>query len=174
MAKGSPPDTGAARILLDEPGHLIVHAWKNILVFIWVGDAPAALMRKLGPIVEAHVREVGRVSVVSVVAKISELPDESRRQAYKEFVAAHGAMFAHQVIVIEREGFIGSAVRGFITGLVLLTRQSYTVHVTSSVEDAAAWLPVRHATVTGVAVDPVELTRVVARARSDTLARPTS
>lgn len=173
MPKGSPPDTGATRILLDEPGHLIVHAWKNILVFVWVGDGPAELMRKLVPIIGAHSRELGRLSVVSIVAKISELPDETRRQAYKDFIAAHGAKLAHQIIVIEREGFMGSALRGFITGLLLVTRLHHTVQVASTVEEAAAWLPAKHEALTGVVVDSNELARVLVRTRGEALSRPT-
>jgi hypothetical protein len=165
-------NTGEARILLEEPGHLIVRAWKNVLVFVWTGDAPVALMRKLGPLLAAHAREVGRVSIVSVVAKISELPDESRRHAYKEFYATHSADIGHQVIVIEREGFMGSAVRGLITGLLLVTRQHFMVHVTSTVEEVASWLPAKHAAATSVVLDPAELTKMLLAVRGAALNRP--
>ena len=169
MPKGPTADTSAARILLEEPGHLVVHGWKNILIFVWTRDAPVELMRRLGPVLESFARDVGMLSIVSIVAQISVLPDESRRQAYKEFVGKHGARLGHQAIVIDREGFMGSAVRGFITGLLLVTRQHQMIHVTSTVAEAAAWLPAKHAAATGVVLDPEELTQVLSRARGDAL-----
>src|ERR1700712_4470652 len=106
MPNRSLPATDITRVLIDEPESLMVHGWKNVIIFVWLGDAPAELMRKLGPVFEAYASELGRLSVVSVIVKIAELPDEIRRQAYKEFLAAHGARFSHLAIVLEREGFV--------------------------------------------------------------------
>ena len=163
MPQGSLPATDITRILIDEP-ELLVHGWKNVIIFVWLGDAPAELMRKLGPIFEAYAREVGSLSVVSVIRNVAELPDESRRQAYKEFLVAHGARFSHLVVVLERDGFVGSAIRGLMTGLLLVTRQQHAIHVVSSLEEVADWLPDKHAAATGVLLDPRELSKVLQRA----------
>jgi hypothetical protein len=174
MAKGPASDVDGVRTLVDEPGQLFLFAWKNILIFVWHGDAPVELMRKLGPVFEAQARDHGRLSVVSIVGNVGQLPDESRRQAYREFLVAHGAKFAHLALVLEREGFIGSAIRGLVTGLLVVTRQQHTVHVASTVQEVANWLPAKHAASTGVELDPAQLVRVLTRARAQAASRTSS
>jgi hypothetical protein len=174
MPKGSLPATDITRVLIDEPERLLVHAWKNVIIFIWLGDAPAELMRKLGPVFEAYAREAGTLSVVSLVGNVAELPDESRRQAYKEFLLAYGARFSQLVVVLERAGFVGSAIRGLMTGLLLMSRQQHAIHVVSTLEEVAAWLPAKHAATTGVVLDARELINVLQRARAEGMARAPS
>jgi hypothetical protein len=173
MLKGSAENNDDLRTIMDIPGEIFLFSWKNVLIFVWRGDASAELMRKLGPIFDTLAREVGRFSVVSIVVAVGALPDESRRQAYREFLVVHGAKFAHMAIVLEREGFIGSAVRGLVTGLLLVTRQHHVVHVVSTTDEVAAWLPAKHVSSTGVAIDPAELTRILARARAVALSTST-
>jgi hypothetical protein len=170
MRRGSLPDTGTARILLDEPEQLIVHAWKNLLVCVWLGDGPAHVMRKFGSLVELQAREVGPLSVVTFVLNVAVMPDEGRRQAYKDLAVAVGANIAHAAIVLELDGFVGSAVRALITGILLMTRHQHTVHVMSRVEDVPGWLVAKHTAATGVALDPAELTQLLARVRTEALA----
>lgn len=164
MAKGSLPGSADLRLILDEPGEVVGYAWQNVVVFVWRGDATAGLMRKLGPLLESLTGEVGRLSIVSIVPAVAQLPDEGKRQAYKEFIDDYGSLLANVALVIERKGFLGSAVRGLLTGLLLMTRHEYTTHVMSTIAEVAAWLPSKHAATTGVRVDPVELTRVLERA----------
>lgn len=166
MTTGFSSDLAGARSLLHEPGHVFVAAWKNVVVFVWSGDATVELMRKLGPIFETLTRDVGRISVISIVTRVLALPDDRKRQAYREFLEAHGPKMAHMAMVLEREGFVGSAVRGLVTGLLLLTSQRYAVHVTGTLDDVVTWLPPKHAVSTGIELDPTELLQAITQARA--------
>jgi hypothetical protein len=146
-----------------------VFAWKNVLITVWSGDASVELLKTLGRVVEAKVREVGRVSSVNIVVNVPALPNDEKRQAYKAFTAKNAARYAHMVVVLEGEGFMFSAVRGLVTGLLMATRQQYGVGVMNNIDEVTLWLPARHATSTGVTLVPAELREVLGRARAQAL-----
>jgi hypothetical protein len=171
MPTGSLRDNDSLRELFAEPSAMMLYAWKNVVISVWLGDAPVELMRRLRPVFTTHLREVGQVSIISLVTVVGDLPDEPRRRAYRELITAHGASFASVAMVLEREGFIGSAIRGLMTGLLMITGRQQILHVVSNVEQAAAWLPAKHAAATGVVLEPTEIVRVVKEARARAMAR---
>jgi hypothetical protein len=166
MAMGSLRDDGELRELLADPGTMLLYAWKNVLIVVWIGDAPVELMRRLKSALSLHLRELGMVSVVSVVTAVGELPDDDKRRAYKEVIAAHGGSFANVAMVMEREGFVSSAIRALMTGLLMVAGRQQTFNVAGNVEQAATWLVPRHAAATGVQLELAELVRVVKQARA--------
>jgi hypothetical protein len=166
MAKNISPERGRLRELFHDPERVTVFAWKNVVILVWRGDATVDVMRQLGLMFEAQVVEAGRMSVVSLIQSVAELPGEEKRQAYKEFMATHGAKFTYVALVLDHQGFLGSAVRALVIGLMLVTGNQQTVKVVSSIGEVAQWLPAKHAASTGVVLDAKELESALEEARS--------
>jgi hypothetical protein len=165
MASETSADNGRVHVIFRAPA-LDVFAWKNVIIFTWRGDATAELLSRVGPVIEARFREVGLMSCINIVQKIFSLPNEEQRQAFKKISDKTVGKYACVVIVLEGTGFFFSAARGLITGLLVVTRQHYTVNIASNVDEVVQWLPEKHATATGVTIDSRELKEALSTARS--------
>lgn len=163
MASESSADGERAHAIFRAP-ELDVFAWKNVIVFVWRGNATADLLLKVAPVIEARWRAVGLMSCVNLVQKIFSLPNEEQRQAFKKISEKVTGKYATVVIVLEGTGFFFSAARGLVTGLLVVTRQQYTVNIASNIAEVVRWLPDKHMAATGVPLDPAELEAVLTTA----------
>jgi hypothetical protein len=156
-------------VLVDEePGMFVFATYANVNMFIWSGFATGAITDRL----EQHVaRQVPMnpygLSTVHVMTDTAGPPTPEARRGFAETGRRWEKSIIAVSLVIEREGFWGSALRSAVTGIqMLLRRADYPIHVHASIAETAAWLPSKHLARSGVKLDPSELLRALQGARS--------
>jgi hypothetical protein len=144
----------------------VAYAWKNVDVIVWSGSGSGPGVRSCKLLLQQRLHEVGKVSVVHVALPLAGMPDAEGRKEFNAMAERFSKMVGCIVSVIEREGFVGSALRGLTTSIYALTSR-HTAHcVVRTVAEAAAWLPAPHLRGTGVELDPTELGSVFAAIRA--------
>lgn len=121
--------------------HQALFAWKNVGVVIWRGATDAAGVRRIEYMAaEVLSRHPERMVIMGIVETTAVPPSEEMRvlsAATNDRLAQRGAIaFAG---VFAQSGFFGSLVRGIVTGLTLLARNSYPFKVFSGHREAVAW-----------------------------------
>lgn len=122
--------------------HQATYVWKKLAVVAWRGACDAAAIRRIEvATMMALDNSAGKCVTLGIVEPTAvPLSDEMRTltAASNERMYRAGALgFAG---VVAQSGFFGSVVRGIVTGLTLLSRNSYPFRVFDGHRDALAWL----------------------------------
>jgi hypothetical protein len=157
---------GSFTLLATYADEYAAYAWKNVDVIVWVGSGSGPGVRSCKLLLQQRLTDIGKVSVVHVALPATGMPDAEGRKEFHLMAERFSKMVGCIVSVIERGGFVGSALRGLTTSIYALTSRHTTHCVVRTVAEAAAWLPEPHARATGVALDPAELGRVFAAIRA--------
>jgi hypothetical protein len=170
------PTPSGFRVIDEEPNVYALAMYKNVNIFVWVGAARGDITDRFMQIVAAQMpHHPNGLSTVHVMTHLSAPPSAEARRGFAEIAKR----FLHSVVsvslVIEREGFWGSAMRSAVTGVqLLLQRADYPVKVHASVEETAQWMPTQHAARSGIKLDPGEFLTALRSARAYTLAQANS
>jgi hypothetical protein len=107
------------------------------------------------------------LSTVHVMTESAGPPTHEARRGFAETGRRWEKSIRCVSLVIEREGFWGSALRSAVTGIqMLLNRANYPIEVHASIAETAAWLPSRHFARSGVRLDPGGLLNALHSART--------
>lgn len=157
----------------EEPGLYTFAMHRNVNVFVWVGSATGALTERVGKIVANQVAHNTRgLSTVHVMTPLASPPSAEARRGFAEIGQRHLSSIVSVSLVIEREGFWGSAMRSAVTGIQLLLQcAEYPIKVHSSIAETAAWMPLNHLARSGVRLDAVEFLSALQTARAYTIER---
>jgi len=150
----------------EEPGVLRFYGWRNVDLAIWDATPSLASAAQLGRLCSAR----ARTSTEPVSAVVVITPDAGPIQrdvwdALRRAATCRRAKFAGLYFVLEHEGFVASAIRGMLTGYLLLAKNPPPLRVVRTVLQAATLIGDRHERDTGVPVDAGELLRVLENAR---------
>jgi hypothetical protein len=159
-------------MLIDqEPGLYTFAMYKNVNIFVWTGSAPGQLTDRIAQIVAGQVAQHPQgLSTVHVMTHLSSPPSPEARRGFAEIGKRFQASVVSVSLVIEREGFWGSAMRSAVTGVqLLLQRADYPIKVHASVNETAAWMPMHHMARSGVKLDTVEFHAALKAVRAYTL-----
>lgn len=160
--------------LIDEEPNLYTFAMhKNVNIYVWVGAARGDITDRSKQIVAEQVAQFPQgLSTVHVMTHLAQPPTPEARRGFAEIGERFQSSVISVSLVIEREGFWGSAMRSAVTGVQLLMgRADYPMKVHASVDEAAAWMPTQHATRSGVRLDPGEFLIALQSVRAYTLAQ---
>lgn len=156
-------------VLVDEePGTFVFVTYANVNIYVWVDSATGPIADRL----EQHVaRQVPQspngLSTVHVMTDTAGPPTPDARRGFAETALRWEKSIRCVSLVIERQGFWGSALRSAVTGIqMLLKRVDYPVEVHASIGETAAWLPSRHHARSGIKLDPAGLLKALQSARA--------
>lgn len=145
-----------------------VWLWRNVCIFAWTGQVTGEATDELGRIVKRAIAMVPagrRFSGVHLVPNKLEIPDAGGRSGLVQLLTTFSPHFGCIGILVGGVGFWASAIRSFITGLLVLV-PGFDVRVVASLEELTSWLPDGHRKHTGVSIDPDELSQAVSACRS--------
>ena len=157
----TPPPGSLFHLFHRQGEEYVAYSWQNLDVILWLGSATGPGARSLNQLTRTRMREGRKYSAIHTVLAGAGLPDEEGRKELNLQAERSTKSLGCLVAVIERQGFAGSAIRAFVSGVFALTAQEAVRRVVASMEDAAAWLPEAHARTTGVRLDPTELRGVL-------------
>jgi len=104
------------------------------------GGGPQMISASLG---QAE-RVIGsKFAVLVVVAANTPSPDSALRAELARLVKKYEPAYECSAYVVEGEGFQAAAIRGLVTGVMLLARSAAPTKVFASVSDAARWFAPR-------------------------------
>lgn len=165
MTSATPSATSEPRVFYQTEG-CVFAGWHNVLIAIWTTQGTGPLAQKLGeyarPFSKAHPEGF---SNVHIIGKKPPLPTSEAREKLLSLMSDFADNVACIGTVLEGSGFWASAVRSFIVGLRLVAPRTFEMQTYASVPELIKWLVPPHAARTGVALDPVELERVLASLR---------
>ncbi len=147
----------------EEPGVFVFATYSNVNILVWVGSASGAITDRIERIVAQQVPANPQgLSTVHVMTTLSTPPDAEARHGFAETARRWEHTIMCVSLVIEREGFWGSAMRSALTGIQMLVSPGhYPIKVHSSIAEAAVWLPKNHLARSGVKLDPEDFLSVL-------------
>lgn len=157
----------------EEPGVFAFATYSNVNILVWTDSATGAITERY----EQHVaRQVPLsphgISTVHVITESARPPTLEARRGFAETGRRWEKSICCVSVVIERQGFWGSALRSAVTGIqMVLRRAEYPVEVHANISETAAWLPIRHHARSRVRLDSVALLQALEGVRAYTLER---
>ncbi len=110
-----------------------------VYVVIWRNETTLAGARHLASGF-AEFRTPGKAhGLVTIIEQGAPLPPAEPRDIIASFLKAASEHLVVSAVVFEGEGFRGAAVRGVVTGLTMLARQSYPHRVFATIDEASSW-----------------------------------
>ena len=149
-----------------EPGEFWFGAWRSFNVIVWYKGASLDAVRRLDRTNPARTQAHERISTAYIAMPTAVPPSAEVRDALNAMHNQWGHTVGAGVVVIERAGVLGLAIRSAVTGMIMLAPKHYRVKVCDTVEVAAPWLAEHHARSTGVQVDAEDLLAVLRYART--------
>jgi hypothetical protein len=154
----------------EEPGVYVFGAHANVNIMA-VGSATAEITDRYQHIVARQVPASPRgLSTVHIMTAMSTPPTPEARRGFAEIARRYESSIVCASLVIEREGFWGSAMRSAITGIqLLLAPGDYPIKVHASIYECASWMPRNHSARSGIKLDPALLLGALAGVRNRAL-----
>jgi hypothetical protein len=170
------PSQSGFRLIDEEPNVYTFAMHRNVNIYVWVGAARGDITDRSKQIVAEQVPQYPQgLSTVHVMTHLAAPPTPEARRGFAEIGERFQSSVISVSLVIEREGFWGSAMRSAVTGVQLLMgRADYPVKVHASVEETAVWMPTQHAQRSGVRLDPGEFLTALRSVRAYTVAQAES
>lgn len=122
---------------------LVVGAWRDLLVYHWLGPASAELHRRSNDVIArlAAARADGKIAILTVVdAPRITLPDAAMRREIASAVTRLEGSKKAEALVVRTEGMVAAAVRSITAGAMLLRTTPSPTRVAATVQDACTWL----------------------------------
>lgn len=165
----SPPADTYARhsVLHVEPGIYQYHAWQNVNVGVWVGQATYEATLKLIDVGKEMRRRypAGHSSIVFILDKLAAPTPEARELLARFF--SDGTSLMCNAVVLEGEGFWASGLRAMISNTHRGAAGSVQLRVGTSIDEILSWFPEAHAKCTGIALKSAELRPVLHEIRRE-------
>jgi hypothetical protein len=155
----------------EEPGVYVFAVHSNVNIMVWVGAATGEITDRYQHIVARQVPVSPRgLSTVHIMTALAEPPTSEARRGFADVARRFESSIVSAALVVEREGFWGSAMRSAITGIQLLFAPgNYPMKVFAGVGEAAAWMPRQHSARSGVKLDPALFRAVLEGVRNRAL-----
>jgi len=159
----TPP--GKLTLVAASEAHYGFWLYRNVAINHWRGDLTSEGVAKLAELTSGRLQECpeGVASIHWVDAGVS-LPSAQVRSRLSEIIARYPGHIMSVGAVIESEGFVASALRSALTGIVLLAPKKIPVRVFGKLDALASWLPDVHQRTTGVSVTSEELATNIRKA----------
>ena len=130
-------------------------AYRDVNITVWHASGDETAVHSLEPATAVRISRFTRgVSGVHLITHAAGMPTSGARSALVAQARKWSGQTAAVAVVIEHAGFYGSAMRSAVTGIQLLAKAEFEIHVFASVREAADWLPGPHGARTGTVLDP--------------------
>jgi hypothetical protein len=129
--------------VVSEPDLLLVR-WRNV-VMLGMRTSPHAqavdcMSREVHRLREQGVRGTALIHLVRSLPKKPPPPDAETREAYLRMMREKDTPVRCSAVVMTDSGFTAALARSVLTGLMLVTRPTYTTKVFSSENEACDWI----------------------------------
>jgi hypothetical protein len=129
-----------ATIVTFDADHCIA-TYNGTFVQIWRASTTSRAVSGLRSAARAHAaRWPGPISAVILIEQAASLPDGDMRKQVAAFWSDLGARLLCTAVVQEGDGFRAAAVRGLMTGLMLLSRPTSPYKIFRTIGEASAWV----------------------------------
>lgn len=117
--------------------------WRNVMIAYFRGPADLARMRGF----RATQKELSRQGDPVGCVIVSDLEDgakmdldEDTRREIQSAITAYNDRDLAVAVAVEVQGFLGTAVRALVSGLMLLARPKYPMKIFGGRQEGARWL----------------------------------
>jgi hypothetical protein len=157
-------DDGPIRLEI-APEVLTIYWVDNIGILVWHLPPTAAVVEALHRSSESRRKQYPTgMSFVHIGRVQLALLDPDARDAFVRITRELQGYVAAAVFLAKASGFMASALRSIVTGVLVLARSTSDIHYCDNPESVLTWLPPRHAAKTGVTIDFERLRRVLLEA----------
>jgi serine/threonine protein kinase len=141
----TPHGDGELEALLVDPAVRVGRASPGLLVVRWAETPDVGSVARLDAALVRAMRDRGsrRVAIMPVVEASKPQPGPGARAALARMMERHDAAIYAVAYVVLGTGFQAAALRGTITGLMLLARHTHPTKVSATVPLAIRWLTSR-------------------------------
>ena len=149
-------ETAALELLGQHPGVFSVHIYAEVVLITWHGATTLESMPTFEALTaQCRERFPRGFSAAHLITSLHpRMPDAATRDELARINESHEDVAACCAVVIPIQGFLGSALRGLVTAIVLKTRRSNVeLNIVGTLEAAAEWLAAAHTAKTGRSVD---------------------
>jgi hypothetical protein len=144
---------------------------ENVVVFFTraapAPDVIARLSAQVDVVARRHPQGTGYLHVIAPREGASLGDDAAAREGFTGIMRRAEPHGRGAAVVIERDGFLGAALRAMITTIVLAVRPKIPIKVFAAVEEAAAWLATTLANAGAPGPAAAELVAAVRELRTD-------
>lgn len=145
----------------------VMATWRNITLGVWAGEATVTLATQFANVADQAVAQSSsKLSSVHLIINDAPVPGAEARAVLDALAERHAARTACVATMIEGSGFRVSAMRSFLTGMLVLRRQPFKVKTCATIDEVANWMAERHTEDSGVAVTSDELRTVLSTLRA--------
>jgi hypothetical protein len=158
-------------IQAQKDAEVVVAAHRNVSIIAWVGAATAQGVELMSATAPARFEAYPQgLSIVHVVTEHAEMPSGGARDALIRQARQYGERVSVVSVIIERSGFAASALRGAVTGVMMVAPGMFARRVHGSIFEAAIWFPATHASRTRVTLDSTRFRETVEAVRNYAIA----
>ena len=146
----------ALELLGESPGVFSMHLLNETLLITWYGVSTLESTAAYDALcVQARKRFREPLACVHLLTvTVPRMPDAQTRDELTRVNQEHEVLVSACAVVIPVAGFIGSALRGLVTAIVLKTqRTTQNLKIVGSAEAAVEWLAPAHQAATGKQLD---------------------
>ena len=141
-----------------------LYGYENITVIVWHAKPTVAAAQQLARVSQRRRAEFAHgISAVHLVQATFQMPDGPTRDEFVKLLRDGGGKLAVLCVIVGEGGFWASALRSLITGLRVLSRDSFDMAVHTDIAEAVEYLQPRHLAKTGVDVSAEQLTGVLTK-----------
>ena len=129
--------------------------YRNVLILGWYGKANVEAAREFGTLAESALAQSQQamISTVHWIDRAVGIPDSQTRDALLKVGDDFRERTACVAAIIVGDGFWASAMRGVVTGLVVLAPRTFAMRTFASTQEVLGWLPTEHAARSGIDLD---------------------
>lgn len=130
--------------------------WHSILIGVWAIPSTLETVAELEKLTKLLCASWPKFSSIHLVIKRAPLPGAEVRAAYKEMLRRYSDRLACASLLLEGDGFWASAVRAFLTGILMFERRA-EVRTFGHLEPLVEWMAQMHTAETDGRLTPGEL-----------------
>jgi hypothetical protein len=146
---------------------LSLYLFENVAIIAWHKASSAADIAVLYELVcKQKAQYPAGMSFIHIGQVRHESVKDEPRAEFIRCLRDLNSYIVATAIVTHASGFLASALRSVVTGLLVLARISHDLRFHESVEEIFEWLPAKHEQATGVKLDIEQLRAVMAKAQS--------
>jgi hypothetical protein len=157
--------TPELQLVVAVPGQYAFFRWQDVSIIVWVADATTAGVARLAELSAENERLFpAGVTAVHWVSGGVGLPSAEVRLALREIATRHRKSVHGVGVVLNGDGFWASALRGALTGVLMLGARAMPARFFVDAKSAAQWVEDDRVERKGVPVDAKILSDKIAQA----------
>jgi hypothetical protein len=153
------------KLLDSEPGHFSLFIWQNVTIVAWGSQATGPAVRRIEVATTALMKHHPTgVSSIHLVKEGAGMPTAEAREGFLQSMKVHAKSLQCVTVVLLGGGFWASTLQSIVTGMRMLSPNTFLMRIDNGFDSAIHWLPAEHQRRTGIALPPAELKAAMVQA----------